>query len=344
MFSQSVFRMLRRKQSKFINPEFKEKLRSIIQCPPGNIQCGSIKHQCAVKNRVLINSDWIRTNVLDRTQFILWYESRIQSKHTKCITQMDGFLLAYTKKIYGENILYIDLVCSAHNKGKLLLVQAESLAVSIGANSCVVRASTSELIPYYTSLGYTTVSNACHIKQQISERNRYQHVNKNANIKGIWMSKCLLDVKTKKLPLNTPGVCAGTSINTWATKGAIVGDIIGIKWLGYNTRFVCRVEGNGNVVREPRGTELYTFNPNTDDYIIINTHRRQRSLKQEAVKPGDVLLFKWAYFKAWYIVLVQKYNGKMVVIEPSSVATYYAFNPKKDTYKIYNDPIIAAKQ
>ena len=114
-----------------------------------------------------------------------------------------GFLLAHIKKVDGHKVFYIDLVCSSHRKGRLILNHAEKVAKKMGCAVMGLRAAWRKLIPIYMRLGYKRRANDClHDKDKRHDRRIKKKLDKDAvdfegrtmvpgSGDGWWMSKCI---------------------------------------------------------------------------------------------------------------------------------------------------------
>ena len=161
--------------------------------------CNGVKSQCVKMNRKTqkleeaINGTYVRKHIMPR------------ATHTLVATSgndMLGFLVGSVKQLEDGPVFYVDLVCSAHRKGKDLLARAEIKALSLGMQTITLRAASPKLLNVYRRRGYKREVDAC--KQKTRERRRkLREMDKVASAlfqgdradwrtsgDGWWMSKC----------------------------------------------------------------------------------------------------------------------------------------------------------
>ena len=113
-----------------------------------------------------------------------------------------GFLIGSVKQLEDGPVFYVDLVCSAHRKGKDLLARAEIKALSMGMRTITLRAASPRLLNVYRRRGYTREVDACRRKTR-EQRRKLRDMDKVASAlfqgkreewrtsgDGWWMSKC----------------------------------------------------------------------------------------------------------------------------------------------------------
>ena len=86
----------------------------------------------------------------------------------------------------STSTFYIDLICSANRKGKLLMETVEKWVRATAPSTQLIglHAATKELIPYYNRYGYRRTRDAC--TQRVRREQSLPETNS-----GFWMSKCL---------------------------------------------------------------------------------------------------------------------------------------------------------
>ena len=161
--------------------------------------CNGIPTQCVVKNRKTrkleetINGAYVRKHIMPR------------ATHTLVATSGEnllGFLIGSVKQLEDGPVFYVDLVCSAHRKGKDLLARAEIKALSMGMRTITLRAASPRLLNVYRRRGYTREVDACRRKTR-EQRRKLRDMDKVASAlfqgkreewrtsgDGWWMSKC----------------------------------------------------------------------------------------------------------------------------------------------------------
>ena len=180
---------------------FQERLNEITSCKniSRDAPCGETDYQC----KGMINKMYVNTWMIDRAEYIFWYESEHKNSKGKKYTRMDGFALAYRgahKHNPDEEYFYIDLLCSNHRKGGQLLQKVEEFAKGLGFKTLALRAASASLFRYYRSKGFRRMANACK-KYNRQQRSVLRHLDEDAIYEfrgrklvegeGWWMSKCI---------------------------------------------------------------------------------------------------------------------------------------------------------
>ena len=180
---------------------FQERLNEITSCKniSSDAPCGETDYQC----KGMISKMYVNTWMIDRAEYIFWYESEHKNSEGKKYTRMDGFALAYRgahKHNPDEEYFYIDLLCSNHRKGGQLLQKVEEFAKDLGFNTLALRAASASLFRYYRSKGFRRMANACK-KYSRHQRSVLRHLDEDAIYEfrgrklvegeGWWMSKCI---------------------------------------------------------------------------------------------------------------------------------------------------------
>lgn len=182
------------------NRYFNSVKKRIIKCPAYNRRCQDSSQQCYnSKTNTSIPSYYIE-EAIETADFFLLYESpqkKLDGTYSKYRKRIDGFLFGRIKTIpenkrgvKNPQVFYIDLVCSAHKKGRALLEQAEKYALKKGIRLMGLRAAQSGLIPYYKRLGYKRVANSCR-KRRTGNKRVMKRLDVDTDYDGFWMSKCL---------------------------------------------------------------------------------------------------------------------------------------------------------
>ena len=163
--------------------------------------CGGVHTQCVTRNRKTrkleraINGAYVRKYIAPRATHTL---VAITEKE-----EMLGFLVGSVKQLEDGPVFYIDLVCSAHRKGKDLLNRAEIMALSLGMRTITLRAASPKLLNVYRRRGYRREVDACKRKTR-AQRRKLRDMDKIASAlfqgnreedwrtsgDGWWMSKC----------------------------------------------------------------------------------------------------------------------------------------------------------
>ena len=92
------------------------------------------------KTEETINGAYVRKHIMPR------------ATHTLVATSGEnllGFLIGSVKQLEDGPVFYVDLVCSAHRKGKDLLARAEIKALSMGMRTITLRAASPRLLNVY---------------------------------------------------------------------------------------------------------------------------------------------------------------------------------------------------
>lgn len=204
--------------------KFNDILNQIIQCKRSFRECGDITQQCLHRGKISISRDYVKRHMKKRTTIILFTEGvgTVEEKRRRRQPLMEitpkgvkpgyvqvikkfftGFLLGHIKKIDGHKVFYIDLICSSHRKGRLILNHAEKVAKKMGCAVMGLRAAWRKLIPIYMRLGYKRRANDClHDKDKRHDRRIKKKLDKDAvdfegrtmvpgSGDGWWMSKCI---------------------------------------------------------------------------------------------------------------------------------------------------------
>ena len=130
--------------------------------------------QCYRKDGRGIDLEYVKRYVRPRADFVAVIDrpcpgSDANAKQGKgaCFC---GFGFGYVKRHDASpgaeqggdlTIVYVDLVCTQHKKGKVLLEAMEDYGKARGAAMSALRAAERELIPIYARYGYRRIANAC---------------------------------------------------------------------------------------------------------------------------------------------------------------------------------------
>lgn len=167
--------------------------------------CDAVGKQCRALNKKTkkfesaINRAYVRDEIIgSRTLHLLL----ATNKATK---DSEGFLVGSVKTLphNKQKVFYIDLVCSAHRKGRDLLTRAEIYALSLGYSTIGLRAATPALLNIYRRRGFKRDVDACK-KRTRTQRRALRHMDVVASKlfqqgsrsgwqtsgEGWWMSKC----------------------------------------------------------------------------------------------------------------------------------------------------------
>lgn len=121
-----------------------------------------------LKNFVLIPGDYVRAS-MSRTTDLIWCQDLVESPKL-----MTGFMLCRIVNVGTEKTFYIDLVCSAHSKFKIMLKAASDIAISQKCNYISLRAADDDLIKHYgLRYGFTRASLQHAHPTWIQEKGKY---------------------------------------------------------------------------------------------------------------------------------------------------------------------------
>lgn len=138
------------------DPSFDDFLKSLTaNCRSRTMPCDGIREQCIAtvtprgrrqpRSRLKINTDYVATNMVHKCEYLLL----MRRPGDRGYFEYGGFLLCRQVTQLGVPTLYIDLICSAHRMGGVLLEKAETLAREIGLTSLSLRAASPPLLQYY---------------------------------------------------------------------------------------------------------------------------------------------------------------------------------------------------